>query len=179
MNGRKVIDIPVYRLSPEQRSIELSKIKNDRTNPLIVYKEWGIESNQFFWNHLTEQQQLDSIENWSRDFDYSDEARGWQFNDVIGYISIFVDKDQVKAEYWFMRGTIRREMRNRVFQYRGSAFEIWVLYNDTSDDIYKQILRDLERLKTKKPFKGRYIDMESFQVLGEYINWLDLVKHRI
>lgn len=168
MKSNRVFDILVYRLSPEARLKEVEKLKDDSINPETVYK--GLKK-QFFWDSLGEEQQKFTKEKWERTFYNSKEARGWLYNDVVGYITIFANLNQIKAEYWFIEGRILRDMKNRIFCYRDKVFEFWVLHTHSSKHIYKRIEKELLKLELREPFRGRYIDMETFQNIGPVVDW--------
>ena len=126
-------------------------------------------SPEAFWKEI--------IEMWERSFLKSDEARGWKYNEIIGYISIRADLNQIKAEYWFIDAkVIRRDIRRKVFKHINKAFEVWVRKPDTSNDIYEKVRNYLSDLLGRKPFKGRYIDLEAFNNLGPHVNWKELTK---
>lgn len=172
MNGKRVFDIFVYRLSPVEHSGEVRRLRRDNVDPAIVYQDIG----NSFWKSLSAAQQINAIEKWGRSFDQSSEARCWLYNDVIGYIALFADHDQVKAEYWFIEGRIQRMMKNRVFRYHDKVLEIWFSQNDSSHAIYKKIENGLVSLTTIKPFKNRYIDLEIFHNIGLNIDWKSLTS---
>jgi len=62
-------------------------------------------------------------------------------------------------------------MKKRIFCYRDKVFEFWILQAYTSNHIYARIEEELTKLGSKKPFKGRYIDMETFRNLGPFVDW--------
>ena len=87
MFENRVFDIFVYRLSPEQRSAERKRLRSASTDPTIIYGGMGKEKGEAFWANLTEEEQREIKRHWEYMFDNSTEARGWLYNDVIGYVA--------------------------------------------------------------------------------------------
>jgi hypothetical protein len=84
---------------------------------------------------------------------------------------------QMRGEYWFVNvKRIDREMNKRKFEYGGKAFELsFFPGEDSSLEIFQQTYIAIDRLKTEKPFKGRYIDSEAFENIGKFINWRSIL----
>lgn len=102
---------------------------------------------------------------------------GWRYTQAIGWIRLYVLGRQIRGDIWFVDAKrINREMNKKSFQYYGKAFELsFFPGQDSSADIYSQICRALEELGNEKPFKGRYLDLETLQNVGSFINWRGLV----
>lgn len=102
---------------------------------------------------------------------------GWKYTQVIGWIRLFVLGRQMRGEYWFANAKrIYRDMIKRKYEYGGKAFELsFFPGEDSSTEIYHQTCKAIDRLKTEKPFKGRYIDTEAFMNIGAFINWRNLL----
>lgn len=102
---------------------------------------------------------------------------GWRYTQVVGWIRLFVLGRQMRGEYWFVNAKrINREMSKRKFEYCGKAFELsFFSGEDTSMGIFQQTLNAIDRLKTEKPFKGRYIDSEAFENIGKYVSWRNIL----
>ena len=124
-----------------------------------------------------EEKSKELVEHFEKSFLRSQEARIWKYNEIIGYISIRSGLNQIKAEYWFINAKrIGRRTVRKIYEYRDKAFEIWVKSQDTSIDIFNEIREKLLYLKKRRPFKGRYIDLESFDNIGPYLDWKEFVK---
>lgn len=48
--------------------------------------------------------------------------------------------------------------------------------NLSSSEIFQEIVKELERLnKNEMPFRNRHIDLKSFKIIGEFVDWKLLV----
>ena len=175
MRGTRVFDILVYRLSPKERTREFEKLRKESTNPEGVYKGWQDNFGERFWASLSNEQQKELKEYWEKNFFFSQEARGFLYNDVVGYLVIFINSDQISAHYWLVEGKIRRDMKSRIFRYHYKVFEFWVSREYSSGEIFKRIEGELSKLKSEWPFKGRYLDMEIFSNTGPLVDWKKLI----
>lgn len=102
---------------------------------------------------------------------------GWQFTQVVGWIRLFPLARQVRGEYWFVNAKrIDIHMNRRNFEYFGKAFELsYFTGKETSLDIFHQTKDAIDGLKGERPFKGRYIDIETFVNIGPFVNWRELI----
>lgn len=97
----------------------------------------------------------------------------WRYNEVIGWLRLYVLGDQIRGETWFIDAKqIRHNLAKKKFLDHGKAFELSLFPEaDSSTDIYNQIRTTIEKLREEKPFKGRYLDLEEFYNLGPFIDW--------
>jgi hypothetical protein len=102
---------------------------------------------------------------------------GWQFTQVVGWIRLFPLVRQMRGEYWFVSAKrIDTHINRKNFEYYGKAFELsYFTGKESSLDIFHQTKEIIDRLKREKPFKGRYIDMETFVNIGPFVNWRELI----
>ena len=103
---------------------------------------------------------------------------GWRYTQAIGWIRIYIFGWDVRGEYWFVNAKrINLEMNKKKFGWKGKAFELSFSPGSISSlEIYQAISIRLEKLKSERPFKGRYIDMEAFHSVGPFINWRKILN---
>jgi len=156
-------DIPIYRCPVEKHTQELDNAKKARLQNLIdIHGPEVMKSESYKWV--------------ANDFDRV-EWYPWRYNEVIGWIRLYAAGSQVKGELWFTNAKrIRRDLkRNRIY-YRGKAFERTIRKNQASTEIIKIICEELAIQEKKYPVKGRYLDIETFCRIGEFINWRQLLR---
>ena len=102
----------------------------------------------------------------------------WRYTQAIGWICLFPLGRQMRGEYWFVDAKrIDIHMNKKKFEFWGKAFELsFFAGEDSSLEIYAQIHDEIEKLKTEKPFKGLYIDIEPFENIGTFVNWHDMLR---
>jgi len=164
MNDQCAFEILVYRLSPEERDKEREKIK---------VAKWG-DSPFGRWENGSTEQPAELRTMIETSFAVSYDGRSWKYNDVIGYIAIFADKFQIKGEHWMVEGRIREDMKKRVIRHHDKVFKIWVTPADTAESLQERIKIRLHALKLEWPFKGRYIDTNTFDLISPFIDWKKL-----
>jgi len=100
----------------------------------------------------------------------------WDYNEVVGFIKIYKLGIQIRGETWFISAKrIQRGMKTKIFIYTGDTFEITCYENDSSQDIFKDIISALFEANKKRPFKNKHIDLSSFMNCGPFIDWHEII----
>ena len=151
-------EIPVYRCDPDTHTKEM-KIK-EKEFTVEEYKETAPISYQNILNHF-----------------HHTICYPWKYNEVIGWICLYIMGTQIRGDYYFTSAKrIGKGIRKKKFIYFGKAFEHSLPRNLSSDEIYQELIDVLERInKNERPFKNRYIDLDSLKTIGEFVNWEKLV----
>jgi len=101
----------------------------------------------------------------------------YQYNEVIGWICLYIMGNQVRGDYYFISSKkIRQNIKRKRFEYVGKAFEHTLKPHLTNEEIYNAILLELEKIKKNKPFLKRHIDLNAFNTIAEFIDWQKLVE---
>lgn len=101
----------------------------------------------------------------------------WNYNEIIGFIRIYKLGNQIRGETWFVSAKrIQHKMKNKMFRLFGDTFEITCYQNDSSQDIFKEIMKALLGASKVTPFHKRYIDFSSFMNCGPFIDWKGIVE---
>ena len=153
-------EIPVYRCSIKTHTAEMKSKEREFTHD--EWKEVAPESYQ------------NSINYFDRTIWYP-----WRYNEIIGWIRLYVMGNQIRGEYYFdASGRIRKGIRKKKYVYCGKAFEHHLFGDMTSQEIFNEIISVLEKInKNEKPFKKRYIDLTTFKTIGEFVDWKMLIDN--
>jgi len=102
----------------------------------------------------------------------------WKYNEIIGWICLKVMGSQIRGDYYFIvKKRIGKGIKKKRFINLGKAFEYFLSNNLSSTEIFKEIISKLELLnKNERPFKNRYIDLETFKTIGKFVDWKLLVN---
>jgi hypothetical protein len=152
-------EIPIYRCDPDTHTKEMSDKEIEFTRE--EWKDTAPISYQNMINHFHE-----SV--WYP----------WKFNEVIGWLCLYIMGSQVRGEYYFDTAKrINKGIRIKKFKYVGKAFEHSLKFSLTSQEIFNEIILELEKLNfRRKPLKKRYIDLETFKTVGQFIDWKTLTE---
>lgn len=150
-------EIPVYRCSAEDYQAEIKALEAEHIN------NYG--SLEYIWLTLP-------LNNYRK-------AGSWRFNQIIGYLRLFVDfgNNVIKAEYWRIeQRRIPKHQSKKKFMLRGgNAIEVWFLKSETSKEIYTSLIENLEALQKEKRFKNRFIDLNVFREIGPFVDWRSFI----
>lgn len=99
----------------------------------------------------------------------------WNYNEIIGFLRLYLLGSQVRAEYW--RVGVKQVVRSRT-----KIFVLWdikvvpeteIPMQGTSDEIFRAVIGHLE--DCKRALRGRYVDATTLKSLGPYIDWRALL----
>lgn len=159
MNEKYIFSIPIYTCSEEEY-----ERKRD------VY----FRKNLVKYSVRNDKQSLNLFESAFYKYLWSP----WKYNQVIGFIEIFVWGKDIRGELYFEESKrISIHSKKRRYELQGKAFEMGVYFVQQTDNIFKNLSAHLEYLKNEKPYKGRYIDLNRFYEIGPYINWRALLGY--
>jgi len=160
MSEKYFFDIPIYRCPIEKHTGEMEKEKQRLLdlgvqNGNEIPESYASDVKRYFHNWV-----------WYP----------WRYNEIIGWIRLYVLKQQIRGEYWFIRAKlIRKNSRRKGIYHSGKAFECDFHPDQPAAKIYEEICCELERLSNEEPFKGRYLDLEAFHNIGPFVNWRQLM----
>lgn len=148
-------DIPVYRLSEEkydaqtEAEIQGNYLKNGRGKPPISYNDY-FERMSIFHDP-------------------------WRFNETIGYIRLYFLGHEIRGDYYQHKASRIYKTRRKHIRYKTYklADEISIL-NQNDAQIYESILLYLHKCERELP--KRYIDLENFKQIGQYLRWNALIR---
>lgn len=102
----------------------------------------------------------------------------WQYNQVIGWVRLYVLGSQIRGDLWEMTGKrLHRKSRNQI-RHLGKAFEISFTPDESSEQIRDKIEEELERIQNEWGKKKRILDLQCFRTIASCIDWRKLMDIR-
>lgn len=102
----------------------------------------------------------------------------WMYNEIIGWIRLYIIGDQLRGEYFAVRAKRIVRTRRKTFEFKTSklAPEVSVPSGASNKQIY-DLLRDYVNA-CQRELRGRYIDTEILDNLAPYIDWKRMLTDR-
>lgn len=168
-----LFEIPVYRTTHEAYLKQQSKLRNKAINPIKIFDEYELAT---IWEPMPEASKLEFIRNWENSFNASDDARIWKYNEIVGFICLIVTPGVIKGEYYLTEAKRLRRDRGRIpYKYQDKVVEIGIFQRDTQEEISNKILQRLKDLQKTSRFENRYIYLDTFAKLIDFIDWKKLI----
>lgn len=154
-----LFEIPVYRVSKErfydekEKRMAQSSTTEKTEEEYKDYRDWLLRYHSWFkWN--------------------------WRYNQIVGYILICLDRKGVR--YYLatpMQKRISYLSQPRLMLSPSTVGSRYITKNISSQDVYVKILEDLKLLqKTDSFLKRRFLDLEAFTNVGQYVDWIGLIN---
>ena len=150
-------EIPIYRVPQSKHTAEqqLEKEKLAKPENKLIAPESYKSAEAFFEREL-----------WYP----------WRYNEIIGYLDLFIMGTQFRADYWKVKKQrYNRGITAKKFLYWGKAIEKQIPQIANSAEIY-QLMKDAISESNKRDFNNFYFDMSVFNVIGLFVDWKDLSK---
>jgi hypothetical protein len=108
--------------------------------------------------------------------DYYDRHGPWRFNEIVGYVHLYFDGNQVLGAYFETRQKKKVLSRRKVFVWRTHklAPELDVPRNATNAQVLETILEYVNDCRRELP--RRFIDDEWLRTVGPYVDWNALLR---
>lgn len=154
---REFFEIAIYRVAEErfQRQFEAAWTKT----------KVGIDAN---YEGAAPQDRLAYF----KDYVWRDFGMPWRYNQVIGWIRLYVLGNQIRGELW--RHQAKRYQRNiarRRYECEGKAFELYVYPEDSNKAIAERLREELLSFQNELG-NGRFVlDLQCFDSLAPSIDW--------
>jgi len=100
----------------------------------------------------------------------------WRYNEIVGYIGIYVLGNQIRAEYSYTEAKRIVIKSKKTIIWIGKLFERSIYDKENSEEIFEILKEEIELVKKEKPFKKRFIDTSILYKTGRYINWSQIMK---
>ena len=153
-------EIPIFRLSES----DYKKSLDFKINKCAEY-----------YQSRTPDIVYDYVELASRNF--KDNVSNYRYGDLIGVIKLFVLGDQIRGELYFIKQRVSSNLKNKKWSLAESKiFEIYIFDYYSNDDIYKQIIMNIDKYKKyHKKLNNTFVDTECFNNIGRCINYKFLI----
>ena len=108
----------------------------------------------------------------------------WQFNDIIGYIRLYLDGYQVWGQLWYVDvKRVVRKPRHKILicKNAGLGFGIPVDIHPQSSngEIFSHIMKYLDSVRSYPEFRNRFIDSALLETIGPYVDWKSLINSKL
>ncbi len=160
---RLLFEIPLYRLSFNERQKEIEKEKKEIIKDFIKY---SLDDMQLVKKRLDEVERIY----------YQYYRKCWHYNELVWFIRIYTD--WYGKAWWilyYLKAKKIRKTSRKEFEYRWKIFEVRGNRGLSNKEIFKRILIELKDLNHEKKLKKIYIDLESFKNIGNYVDWKNLI----
>lgn len=148
------LDLPVYRCIERAHAAEMAAARAKRQEPLR--------------QHFAENS--DAFRRAGTAFDLR-EWYAWRFNEVVGFVRLYILGSQVRGELWWRRGARLSARPRQPFEQRETIFEHEVEPSDSSERIFKGLVEELATAARDRPLKGRFLDCEVLERMGPFVDW--------
>lgn len=170
MKKKDIFEIPIYRCSFEQFNLEKEERKNQlKTELNSVKKEFPDKFDKY----------IDSL--------LYINSYSYKYNEIIGWVNIFIDGNQICGECYFERelknrNNIKKRFSKCIRKKRfglimGKAFpEITITRTSNNFENSKKLIERLERMNRNNDYlKNRFIDLTKLKNIIEFIDWRTLI----
>jgi hypothetical protein len=169
-NNEILFSIPIYR----QSEVEYYKYLDELDDQNIKY-----HINQLTRTGMIRDGDTEKIEKDMRNDLYSFSKRTiWKYNQIVGYIELYLDGHRIKAQLWFINSKKLLKIPNKkTFEFKGKISDVVAtnLYNN--EEITNKINEFLVKLHAGKfgfkYLKKCYFDLTNFK---KCIHFIDIKK---
>jgi hypothetical protein len=164
-----LFDIAVYRLSEEAYS-------KDQINN-VKKRIPGYEPEELLMRLVRDPNDKDArITMSNASFHNIEFGGGWRYNEIIGYIRIFRENNQIRAEYWQTNKKRIVKSRKKLFIRIDSKIVPEVNIKDvfSSSEISDAIDLCVDKCRDKftNKFKNRHLDLVEYNTIFKTVNWV-------
>ena len=95
----------------------------------------------------------------------------WWYNQVIGWLRICADQGTIWGDVWLVDAKRKLRKMNKHYVDLGKVFQLLDCSDKPSEEIFAQILNEIEGLQRSKQFRGRHFELGPFRRIGPSVNW--------
>ena len=107
----------------------------------------------------------------------SDSIDEWEYNQILGWIRIYAEPGQFIGRLsWVDYQRIPQAMKQRNYLDVGNLFRMIINKQDSNHVITQKFDLALEKVRERKKFKGRYLDLEKYNNVKHSLDWLKLLS---
>lgn len=100
----------------------------------------------------------------------------WAYNQIFGFLGIYPLGDQLRGATWFStKKLVRRDISRKDIDLHGKAFELTVRPSRNSQEIFSELMEEIQSLRRERPYKGRYLDTRPLELAGPFLDWRRLM----
>lgn len=103
----------------------------------------------------------------------------WPYNQTIGWLRIWVAPREIWGELFYVdKKRIDKTLKNKRFKWYGQVFSLRVSPEETSSTVADRLMTTLDDLSSRKPFKGRFLDLENLRNISPFMDWRQLITEQ-
>jgi hypothetical protein len=158
IRGTVLFDIPIYRTDEEAFYADQDRRIDERVRTAV---EGGAERQ---WaEHLASR---------------AEQAHGWPFNEIVGWVRLYVDGDVVKAYLWWSAAQrFNRNFRLGTLYEGDKVLEFWP-GDETNEEIVSELRGQFVDESRTQPIKRYHMDLTLFDRLAPFVDWRGLLQLR-
>jgi len=114
-----------------------------------------------------------------RNIDYLQKQYGgpWRFNDIIGYIRLYLNGYEVRGQLWHVdvKRVVRKPRHKLLFcENHRFGIPVGIPTESSNGEIFNHIMKYLDSIRPR--FKNRFIDSALIETVGPYVDWKSLIN---
>lgn len=173
MSETFIFDVPIYRTAKE-----------------IYNKDQKLYIEECLYNHS--ELSVSEMKNYYREYpdkkirnsDYYWRKYGgpWRYNDIIGYIRLYLDGYVVQGQLWYIDvKRVVRKPRHKILFCQNTRFgsPVGIPTQSSNREIFNLIKKYLDSVLGCPWFKNRFVDTSLLYTLGPYVDWKTLIEKNI
>jgi hypothetical protein len=158
IRGTVLFDIPVYRTDEQTFYADQRRRIDERVRKAV--------------EHGAERRWAEHVASGA------EQAHGWPFNEVVGWVRLYVDGDVAKADLWWSNAKrFNRNFHLGTLYESHKVLEFWPR-NETNEEIASELRRQLVDASRRKSIKRYHMDLTLFDTLSPFVDWRRLLQLR-
>ncbi len=170
MNETFIFDVPIYRTSRASYNEDQESYIDE-----WLYDHSGLsraEMEDYYRTHPN-QKILKS------DYYWRQYGGPWRFNNIIGYIRLYLDGYQVWGQLWYVYvKKVVRKPRHKILICKnaglGFGIPVDIPTKSSNGEIFDLVMKYLDSVRPR--FKKRFIDSSLLETVGPYVDWKSLIN---
>jgi hypothetical protein len=163
MFGKQIFEIAVYRKKPDALSSDLDNVYVNSIRQISPHADLTNFRERPAYRYFCEKQ-----------------GAPYPYNQVVAWIVLWARNDSILGEFYAVEGKrLTHACKKLPFQWKGKAFDVYVLDGDTSLTIYEKVRDEILLLSKSGTFRKRFIDLTAFDNLAPYIDWRRILDEAI
>jgi len=152
-------DIPIYRCPIEVHTAEMATAKRKY---LDYFKQPHIKASE------------DQLVVFGNRWDAGSWA-SWHFNEVIGWVRLYVRWDEIMGDLWEIAATRPRLGSKKIFKCGGDYFKLRPNKDASSAEISNLLRKRVQDIQKLPRLKKRHFDFEAFDEIRRFVDWRALI----
>jgi hypothetical protein len=159
-------DVPVYRLTKE---------KYESEQRAFIQREMSADGNR---NVQEMYRRHPDVKRTTENHLWESYGGSWLFNEIIGFIRLFLLSDQIRGEYFHVKAKKVVRTSRKIFGPLGIEITAprRIPQKSSNQKIFSHIRNFLSRAQNESELKKYYIDTSVLEYIGPHMNWNALLE---